>query len=105
MTTSNNLLHHIEHFTSQRDKELLAFSLLKSIKSMFATQDASIINFDHRDRPVSQISIVSDTCQYKYKNIVIPEVVSDAVEYMHSWSLEEHVSTSGDTYFYCHLLK
>lgn len=106
MSISNNILHHIENFTAQRDKELLAFSLLKSIRNILSPIKASILTLNSKDEPTMEITLSDkEKCHFHYKNIRISPAIKKSIEYMNSWHLDEFVDAYDNQYVSFHLLK
>ncbi|MFD1384933.1 GGDEF domain-containing protein [Rhodanobacter aciditrophus] len=106
MSISNNILHHIENFTAQRDKELLAFSLLKSIRNILTPVKASILTLNSKDEPTMEITLASsDKCRFNHKNIHLPPEIKKSIEYMNSWQLDEFVDAYDHQHVSFHLLK
>ena len=60
MYQSNLLVDHIANFTSHRDKELLAFSLLKSVNSMMVCSKVKIITVNKKGDFISSITLEND---------------------------------------------
>lgn len=106
MSISNNILHHIENFTAQRDKELLAFSLLKSIRNILDPVKASILTLNSKDEPTMEITLAGgEKCHFNHKNIQISPAIKKSIEYMNSWHLDEFVDAYDDQHVSFHLLK
>ncbi|MDF2176904.1 GGDEF domain-containing protein [Aliiglaciecola sp. CAU 1673] len=105
MSISANILRHIENFTAQRDRELLAFSLLKSIGSMLSPDKATIISLDHRSNPTEEISLVGKKCQCRYSNIIIDQSILDSLNDMNQASLTEFTRSYDELFLSIHLLK
>lgn len=106
MSISNNILHHIENFTAQRDKELLAFSLLKSIRNILSPAQSSIITLNKRDEPTMEITLTGgDRCTFNHSNIELSPEVRKSIDYMNAWHLEEFVDAYEDHHLSIHLLK
>lgn len=106
MGISNNILHHIENFTAQRDKELLAFSLLKSIRDILSPIKATILTVNGQDEPVMEIALNgNESCQYNYQNVQVSENLLASLRYINDWQLEELMEASGAQYTSIHVLK
>ncbi|MEE4245842.1 MAG: GGDEF domain-containing protein [Kangiellaceae bacterium] len=103
MSRSTFLLDNISRITSHRDSELLAFSLLKSIKEMLSPLSACIIKLDENEQPILEIGIRGE--QYAVKDeLTLPDNVKTAIEYMNSLSLQSYATQEAETGFYFHLL-
>ncbi|MBM6549729.1 GGDEF domain-containing protein [Marinomonas ostreistagni] len=106
MGISNNILHHIENFTAQRDKELLAFSLLKSIRDILNPTQARILTVNGQDEPIMEIVINgNDACHYNYQNITISENIKASLDYISKWHLDELMEAHEEQYTAFHVLK
>jgi len=104
MYQSNLLVDHIANFTSHRDKELLAFSLLKSVNSMMACSKVKIITANKKGDLVSSITLENDQCMVKNSSIEVGEALNNAFENMSSLSLEEYVLKTDEGYLLIRLL-
>ena len=106
MSISNNILHHIENFTSQRDKELLAFSLLKSIRDILSPIRTSILTLNGQDEPTMEISLSNgESCEYRYQDIRVPESTRASLDYINTWHLDELMKAHDDQYTSFHVLQ
>ena len=80
MFQSNMLVEHIANFTSHRDKELLAFSLLKSVNSMMQCSKIQIISTNKKGEFLSSITFESSKCTVNHAMIEVDDVLNfDAV--------------------------
>jgi diguanylate cyclase (GGDEF)-like protein len=104
MYQSNLLVDHIANFTSHRDKELLAFSLLKSVNSMMACSKVKIITVNKKGDFISSITLENDQCTVKNSSIEVEEALNNAFENMNSLSLEEYVLKTDEGYLLIRLL-
>lgn len=106
MSISSSILQHIENFTSQRDTELLAFSLLKSIREILSPIRTSILTLDSQDDPIMEISLSNgETCRYQYQNIAIPESTKASLDYINTWHLDELMKAHDEQYTSFHVLQ
>lgn len=106
MSISNNILHHIENFTAQRDKELLAFSLLKSIRDILSPTRTSILTLNAQDEPTMEISLSNgDTCECRYHDVVLSDSTQASLDYINTWNLDELIKAHGEKYTSFHVLQ
>ncbi|WP_067214447.1 GGDEF domain-containing protein [Marinomonas gallaica] len=106
MSISNNILHHIENFTAQRDKELLAFSLLKSIRDILNPIRISILTLNGHDEPTMEISLSNgESCEYRYQDIKVSDSTRASLDYINTWHLDELMKAHDDQYTSFHVLQ
>ncbi|MCO4784463.1 GGDEF domain-containing protein [Marinomonas atlantica] len=106
MSISNNILHHIENFTAQRDKELLAFSLLKSIRDILSPMRVSILTLNGQDEPIMEISLSNgESCDYRYQDINVSDSTRASLDYINTWHLDELMKAHDDQYTSFHVLQ
>ncbi|MEC8081235.1 MAG: GGDEF domain-containing protein [Pseudomonadota bacterium] len=106
MSISNNILHHIENFTSQRDKELLAFSLLKSIREILSPIRTSILTLNGQDEPTMEIALTNgESCEYRYQDISVSDSTKASLDYINTWHLDELMKAHDDQYTSFHVLQ
>jgi len=105
MNQPNNVIDHIARFTSQRDTDLLAFSLLKSVKTMMFSSKSSIISFDNKWNVLSQMIYKGDSCVFKDNHINVDADILESVQYMNSSSTEEYSLKRTTGYASIHLLQ
>lgn len=106
MSISNNILHHIENFTAQRDKELLAFSLLKSIRDILNPIRISILTLNGQDEPIMEISLSNgESCDYRYQDIKVSDSTRASLDYINTWHLDELMKAHDDQYTSFHVLQ
>lgn len=91
MNQPNSIVDHIVNFTSQRDAELLAFSLLKSVNSMMSCSKAKIISINKKGNPIFHISFEKDHCIVNDNNVLVDKVLKNTFEHMNASSLEEYI--------------
>ena len=90
MFQSNMLVDHIANFTSHRDKELLAFSLLKSVNSMMKCSKIQIISTNKKGDFLSSITFESSKCTVNHVIIEVDDELKNAFETMNYSSTEEY---------------
>ena len=90
MQSAHSLLEHIAGLTSQRDLDLLSFSLLKSLHSMLKPKEISMLRFNAALDPVQEIRFTNNDCQVVVDGIVVQQQLLDAVQYMTSSESEKH---------------
>jgi len=105
MNQPNNVIDHIARFTSQRDTDLLSFSLLKSVKSMMFSSKSSIITFDNKGNVISQMIYEEDSCIFKDKNIKVDAELIESIQHMNSSSSEEYSLKRAAGFLSIHLLQ
>lgn len=106
MSISSNILHHIENFTAQRDKELLAFSLLKSIRDILRPIRTSILTMNGHAEPVMEVSLSNgETCEYRHNDIKVPPSTLASLDYINTWHLDELMKAHDDQYTSFHVLQ
>lgn len=91
MYQSNMLVDHIASFTSHRDKELLAFSLLKSVNSMIACSKIKIISANKKGDFLSSIVFENSKCTVNKGDVEVDNALKQAFEKMDNSSIEEHI--------------
>ena len=89
MYQSNTLVEHIANFTSQRDTELLALSLLKSVSSMTRCSKTKIISINQKGNIISHISFERNHCNVIEATVLIDDVLTKTFENMSASSLDE----------------
>ena len=104
MIQPNNVVDHIASFTSHRDLDLLAFSLLKSINTMIASSKAMIISIDRKGHILSQIVFEDNARVVNKTGIQIQAELLDAFEKMHDLSVDEYTLKTEQGYALIHLL-
>ena len=82
MFQSNIVVDHIATFTAQRDQELLAFSLLKSVNSMMSSLSSRILTMDKRGNIVSNMLFEGDNCQLIHHEKDLEKQIVQACERM-----------------------
>jgi len=90
MYQPNTLVDHIANFTSQRDAELLAFSLLKSVNGMMSCSKTKIISINKRGDIILHISLEKNHCVVNDNTVLIDDALKNTFEYMNESSLEEY---------------
>jgi diguanylate cyclase (GGDEF)-like protein len=104
MYQSNLLVDHIANFTSHRDKELLAFSLLKSVNSMMVCSNVKIITANKKGDLVSSITLENNQCTVKKSSVKVDKSLNNAFESMNALSQEEYVLKTDAGYLLIRLL-
>lgn len=104
MYQSNMLVDHIANFTSHRDKELLAFSLLKSVNSMMACSKVKIITTDKKCDFLSSITFENSKCTVNNAKVEVDDVLKNAFENMNASSSEEFILKTSKGYILILLL-
>ncbi|MBA6349856.1 GGDEF domain-containing protein [Colwellia sp. BRX8-9] len=88
MYQPNTIIDHIANFTSQRDTELLAFSLLKSVSNMMNCSSTKIITINKKGDIRSHISFENNHCVVNKTSVEIGGVLRRTFEHMNESSLE-----------------
>ena len=104
MYQSNLLVDHIANFTSHRDKELLAFSLLKSVNSMMVCSKVKIITANKKGDFISSITLENNQCTVNNSLVEVEDALNDAFNNMNNLSLEEYVLKTDEGYLLIRLL-
>jgi diguanylate cyclase (GGDEF)-like protein len=104
MYESNVLVDHIANFTSQRDKEVLAFSLLKSVNSMMSCSNTKIISISKQGGILLHISFEKNHCMVNEPTIVIDDVLINTFNQMNESSLDEYTLKTKTGYSIIRLL-
>lgn len=96
--SAHSIIEHIASFTSQRDMDLLVFSLLKSMSSIIKTKRVSVIRFDHKHNPVKELSYTHEVCNVIQDDIQLNEDIHEVMDYMLSSNIDKYTHASGDAY-------
>lgn len=104
MHKSNVILDHIVNFTAQRDEDLLAFSLLKSVQSMLSPFSSSILKLDSKQNPTHRMTYRADACTSEDRNIKISPEITKSIEYLSDTSFDEYSFQDEEKYYYIRLL-
>ncbi|WP_170246354.1 GGDEF domain-containing protein [Colwellia hornerae] len=91
MYQSNILVDHIANFTSHRDKELLAFSLLKSVNSMMDCSKVKIITTNKKGEFISAITFENSTCTVNNASVEVDDILKNAFKSMNASSIKEQL--------------
>jgi diguanylate cyclase (GGDEF)-like protein len=104
MYQPNTIIDHIANFTSQRDIEVLAFSLLKSVSSMMNCSSTKIITINKKGDVRSHISFENNHCVVNDISIEIGDVFRRAFEHMNESSLASYTLKTETGYSIIRLL-
>jgi len=97
MQSAHSIVAHIAGFTSQRDIDLLIFSLLKSINSIIKPKRASVLRFDYKYRPIKEFTYINEVCTVIQDDIQFGDSLSSAIDYMQATNSEKYIeSAQGD---------
>ncbi len=100
MNQSNVIVNHIANFPSQRDKELLALSLLKSIKSMMHTNRCSIVTLDNSGSLLSKITYDDGVCVVEESKQALNKKLFTLLQQLSASEIEEyHYMHEGEVTF------
>ncbi len=80
MYQSNIIVDHIVNFTSQRDREVLAISLLKNINSLLFCSQTEIISINKKGDISSYISCDNNHYVVNEPTILIDDKLINAIE-------------------------
>jgi diguanylate cyclase (GGDEF)-like protein len=105
MHQPNLVVDHISNFTAHRDKEVLAFSLLKSVISMMDCTKAEMISIDKKGDFLSSITFENSQCIVNTSKSGINHSLQNAFSYMNASSSEEHVLKTDSGYSLIRLLQ
>lgn len=98
MHSAHSIVEHIAGFTSQRDMDLLVFSLLKSLNSILKPKRVSVIRFDHKQQPIKELTYINEVCKVIQDDISLSETLLNAIEYMQSTNTEKYSDTNDTTF-------
>ncbi|MBA6341407.1 GGDEF domain-containing protein [Colwellia sp. MB02u-10] len=87
MYQSSTIINHIADFTSQRNTELLAFSLLKSVNNMISCSSTKIITIDKKRDIRANISFENDHYTVNDTSIEIDSALRHSFEHMNDSSM------------------
>ncbi|MFT6193831.1 MAG: diguanylate cyclase (GGDEF)-like protein [Cognaticolwellia sp.] len=87
MYQSSTIINQIADFTSQRDIELLAFSLLKSVNNMISCSSTRIITLNKKGEVRANIFFENNNCTVKDNSVKIDNVLKRSFEHMNDSSL------------------
>jgi diguanylate cyclase (GGDEF)-like protein len=104
MYQSSAIIRHIANFTSQRNTELLAFSLLKSVNNMISCLSTKIITVNKRGDIRSHIFFDKGHCTVNDTSIEIDSALRRSFEHMNDSSLEVLSLKTKTGYSIIHLL-
>ena len=96
MFQSNTVVDHIVQFTSQRDQELLSFSLLKSVNKMMLCTHTMLVTLNSQGKVVSNMTFDGINCDIFKSCSSVTEKVLNACERMRIAAIEEHNMRSED---------
>lgn len=105
MHQPNLVVDHISNFTAHRDKEVLAFSLLKSVISMMDCTKAEMISIDKKGDFLSSITFENSQCTVNTSRSGINNSLQNAFSYMNASSSEEYLLKTDTGYSLIRLLQ
>ncbi len=98
------LVDDIANFTSQRDTELLAFNLLKSVSSVMSCEKTNIILMNRKGSLISRLSFDKNHCIVNETSVVIDDILKNTLEHMNACSQEEFTLKTKLGYLLIHSL-
>jgi len=104
MYQSSAIINHIADFTSQRNTELLAFSLLKSVNSMINCSSTKIITINKKGEISAHLSFENNRCTVYDTSIEIDSALRRSFEHMNDSSLTTLTVKTKAGYSVIHLL-
>jgi diguanylate cyclase (GGDEF)-like protein len=90
MSQSNQVIDHIANFTSKRDKDLIALSLLKSVNHMMNSSKSFLVSIDNSGVVLSKMILEGTSCVVIDANIEVDSELIIAFEHMQKNSIEEY---------------
>lgn len=93
MSQSNEVINHIANFTSKRDKDLIALSLLKSVNSMMNSSTSFLVSIDSNGVVLSKMILEGASCVVIDTNIDVDSELILAFDHMQKNSIEEYSVT------------
>jgi diguanylate cyclase (GGDEF)-like protein len=90
MNQSNEVIDHIAKFTSKRDKDLIALSLLKSVNSMMNSSKSFLVSIDKKGIVLSKIILEGASYVVIDTNIDVDNELIIAFKHMQKNSIEEY---------------
>ena len=99
------VMNNIVNLTSQRDSDLLALSLLKSVNEIVKTSKLSISCISNEEKPTYSITFDKHTNLNKNYNIPLENSLLQAFKLMKEHSLDEYLIKGENTYLYIQLLE
>jgi diguanylate cyclase (GGDEF)-like protein len=104
MYHSSTIINHIADFTSQRNTDLLAFSLLKSVNSMISCSSTKIITIDKKKDIRANISFENNHYTVHDTSIEIDSALRHSFEHMNNSSMSAFTLKTKIGYSVIHLL-
>ncbi|MBA6225913.1 GGDEF domain-containing protein [Colwellia sp. MB02u-18] len=104
MYQSSTIINHIANFTSQRNTELLAFSLLKSVNSMISCLSTRIITVNKKGDIRAHIFFENSHYTVNDSSIEVESALRRSFEHMHDSSLATLTVKTKTGYSVIHLL-
>lgn len=86
----NNVVDEIENFTSQRDKDLLEFSLLKSVNAMMSCSKAELISVRKNGDIIAHMTFENSHCELKKGATHIDVRITGTFQKMNNSSIDEY---------------
>jgi diguanylate cyclase (GGDEF)-like protein len=90
ISKTNNMLKQIASFTSLRDQELLAFSLLQSVTSILAPKNKAVVKLSLTGKILNQIYFSDGDCQKLNADESLDEEWRSFFNYMQDSAIESH---------------
>ena len=104
MYQSSKIINHIADFTSQRNADLLAFSLLKSVNSMISCSSTKIITIDKKREIRANISFENNHYTVNDTSTEIDSALRHGFEHMNNSSMAALTLKTKTGYSVIHLL-
>jgi len=105
MYSTHRLLDQIARFTSLRDLDLLAFSLLKNIAAITRPLNVNMLKLDSRQRPMQDIVYHGGRCNVHYEDIDLQKEIMTAIERLDRSNAEETTMQVGNQYLSLFLVR
>jgi diguanylate cyclase (GGDEF)-like protein len=102
MNSTSSIVNHIQKFTSQRDNELIAYSLMQSVQDMLSPHFQSIVTLSRSGHICRQFVLKRGQGTCLIENFEIDPKFDESIEYMEDNALTEYVlrTESGYTLYY-----
>ncbi|NVK25652.1 MAG: GGDEF domain-containing protein [Gammaproteobacteria bacterium] len=102
MNSPNSIVNHIQKFTSQRDNELIAFSLMQSINDMLSPKYQSIVTVTKFNEISKQFTLRNGSGVFLDENFEVEKNFLECLATMETQNLEQYsnYSENGHTLYF-----
>lgn len=98
MNSTSSIVNHIQKFTSQRDYELIAYSLMQSVQDMLSPYYQSIITVSKFGKVTNQFILKSGQGACLSENFDIDSTLQASLEYIENQALTEYTVKNDQGY-------